>query len=93
MIALDGWALLEPEEKKKDGDLFLPDSAKTETQRGTVVELPESKFYVNNGCLVDVPEKLSVGAKVIYKKYHAQNEKIDGKEYAIVPINQIAVIL
>ncbi len=89
---MPGWALIEVEDKKMIGGLELPESAKTETQRGTIVVLPaEASYFVESGVLVDIPP-VSVGDKVSFRKYHSSEVEDDsGKKYAAVHFENIIV--
>lgn len=91
MKALPGWAIIEPENRKEEGGLFLPDSAQTEIQRGTIVDL-DARMIIKDGVKVEITG-LSVGMRVAYKKYFDADLDIDHKKYKVVPIEKIMVIL
>lgn len=89
MKALPAWAIIEPEEKKKEGELYIPDNAKSEMQRGKVVDIGDE--YWKDG-RYHKPD-FKIGDRVVFKRYHDQDLEIDGKKYKIVPVEQIMVIL
>ena len=80
MIAMNGWVLLETENKKKAGLLELPESAKNETLSGTIVALPESDTYIDAGARCNVPD-LAVGDLVAYRKYYSSEIEVDFKKF------------
>ena len=90
---MPGWALIEVEDKKMIGGLELPDSAKTETQRGTIVALPDSDMYIDGGARATVPD-IHVGDTIAFRKYHSSEvEDNDGKKYQAVHMESIIVKL
>lgn len=89
MRALPGFAIFKAEEKKMEGSLHIPDSAKTDIQRGTVIEI--NPRYFKDG--IEIVLDLKKGDKAIFKKYHDQEVTIDGEKYRVVPCDQIMVIL
>lgn len=89
MIALPGWCLIEPEEEKRKGELYIPDSAKSEMYRGTVASIGAT--YLKDG--VETTSTVSVGDRVAYKKYFDNDLDISGKKYKVVPVEQVMVKL
>ncbi len=67
--------LLKPAEaaEKTAGGLYLPETAKEAPDEGTIEALP-----------ADSPDELSVGDRVIYKKYAGEKLNIDGTDYKLV---------
>ncbi len=88
MIAAPGWAWLETQKTQSVGMIELPDSAKTETQIGTIVAYPEGTRFVEEGVLVDVPP-FKEGDTVAFQKYHSSEVEWAGKKYQAVRLNKI----
>lgn len=75
----------EAEEKTESG-IYLPDAAKGEKpQRGVVLAVggPEQLDNTTRECPV------SVGDKVIYKKWGGNDVKLDGEEYLFVKFEDV----
>ncbi len=81
--------LVESEEKTASG-IVLPDSAKEKPQEGRVVA-------VGTGRVLDNGERsafdVTVGDKIIFKKYAGTEVKYDGKEYLILGDTDILAIV
>jgi len=93
MRALPGWAIILPEEKTKEGSLFLPDNAKTEMQRGDVFDVSYKEDSIPSNTTAIVNIRFKKGDRVVYKKYHDSDLEVDGIKYKVVPIEQVMVIL
>lgn len=89
MQTLPGWCVVEPEEKKKEGGLFLPETAKSEMQQGMIVEV--SPEYYKDGIQIKLP--LKKGMKVSFKKYYDNDLDLNGKKYKVAHCDNIQVIL
>lgn len=76
------------EEKTKAG-IYIPDTAKEEKAEGEVIALGTGKLP--DGKKYDFSVKK--GDKVLYKKYGADDVKIEGIEYKIMEENDILGIL
>ncbi len=63
-------------EKKTEGGIFLPDTAKEKPQKGEVVAVGTGKVTADGK---KVPIEVKVGDKVIFSRY-AGNEVKDGEE-------------
>ena len=89
MRALPGWTIIMPEEKTKEGGLYLPDSAKTEMLRGLVFDVAFKPEKEGSPSLA----LFAKGDRVVYKKYYDNDLEVDGKKYKVVPVDQVMVIL
>lgn len=90
---LRGFILIEPvsaETKTKSG-IILPDSAKQETPgQGKVLSFGEPE-QLENGKEIVCPVK--VGDKVVYKRWAADEIKIDSVEYKIAKFSDLIAVL
>lgn len=93
MRVLPGWCVVEVVDKKKEGDFYLPETAKKDMHQGTIIALPEEKYFVESGILNDVPKDLAVGQKVAFKKYFDTDLEIEDKKYKVVHLENLLVIL
>lgn len=89
MRALPGWCVVSVEEKTKEGELFLPETAKTEIQQGEVIEVGGE--YWRDGRYHEPPVKK--GDRIIFTKYHDQAVDINGKKYKVLPVEKVMLIL
>lgn len=76
-------------EERSAGGIFLPDSAKSKPQEGTVIA-------VGQGRILDNGEQnalnVSVGDVVIYSKYGGTEFKLDGDTVMILDEDQIYAV-
>jgi chaperonin GroES len=76
-------------EERSAGGIFLPDSAKSKPQEGTVIA-------VGQGRILDNGERnalnVSVGDVVIYSKYGGTEFKLDGDTVMILDEDQIYAV-
>ena len=86
MLPMPGWAIIEPEEKTREGDIYLPEAAKTEMQRGTIISIDPAVYGISG--IVRTLE-LKEGDKVAFVRYHDQDLEADGKKYKVVPTDKI----
>jgi chaperonin GroES len=73
----------------KIGSLYLPESAKQQTNRGTIVA-------VGPGAHVDgkfVPVTLKVGQKVLLPAYGGQVVKLNKEEYTLINEDSVLAVL
>ncbi|RJR28553.1 co-chaperone GroES [Candidatus Microgenomates bacterium] len=87
-----GYILLEPAEAetKTASGIYLPDNASGEKpQKGKVLAVGQDTFI--DGNKVVSPAKM--GQTVIYKKWGANEVKLDGKEYLFAKFDDILAIL
>lgn len=78
------------EEKTKSG-IYLPDSAtKEKPQTGTIVALGSGKVTPDGKSL---SFNVSVGDKIIFKKYAPDTVEVDGEEYLIMEEEDILAVL
>jgi chaperonin GroES len=91
MLAMPGWAIIEPEEKKMEGMIELPDSVKGEMQRGVIVKVDPR--IVSKDTLVSYTLDIAEGDLVIFKKYYDSDVEIEGKKYKAVQVENIIVKL
>ena len=80
---LDDRVVVKPEEAEETtaGGIVLPDSAKEEPQRGTVVAVGPGKL-LDNGSRGTL--SVAVGDIVIYGKYGGSDIEVDGDEVKIL---------
>ena len=67
-------------EKTTDSGLFIPDTATSMPDQGTVVATGPGR-YANNGTLV--PNSVQVGDRVLFNARAAQRIDLEGEEYLI----------
>jgi chaperonin GroES len=79
---------LEAEAKTASG-IILPDSAKEKPQMGEVVEIGHGKM--EDGKLV--PVSVKKGQKVMFKKWGANEVKINGEELLLVEQKDILAVI
>lgn len=72
-----------------EGMLEIPDSAKSETQVGTIVAISPS--YICQGVSVDAD--IHSGTRVAFKKYHDNDLEWEGRKYKAVHIDSIFTAL
>lgn len=84
--------LIKPEEAavKTTSGIYLPESAKEESQIGTVMAVGEGKISPKGE-----QEKMvvKVGQKVLYKKWGGSEVKVGGEEWKLVEQNDILAIV
>lgn len=89
---LNDRVVLEPlkeEEKTKTG-LYLPDTAdKEKSEQGKVIATGPGKLNDKGD---RIPMTVKVGDMVVFGGYHSK-QKVDGKEYYIIPEEDILAIL
>ena len=76
--------------EKTMGGIFLPETAKDESQEGTVVAVGPGKI-LENGTLI--PVAVQVGQKVLYAKYGGSKIKVDGTDVLIVSEKDILAVV
>ena len=74
-----------PAEEKTASGLIIPDTAKEQPQKGTVVAVGEGKK--------DEPITVKVGDTVLYGKYAGTEISVDGKEFLIMRESDIFAII
>ena len=80
---------IEKEEKTASG-IVIPDTAKEKPQEGKVVAVGPGRFSESGQM---IKPGVSVGDKVIYKKWGGNEVKIKGQEYLIVKEEDILAVL
>ena len=78
------------EQEVKKGGIIIPDTAKEKPQEGKVIALGTGKRD-DNGKLV--PFTVKKGDRVLISKYGGTEIKIDGKEYQIMPEEDILAVI
>lgn len=87
-----GYLLVEPEEtdiekKAKGAGLILADNSKFDRpQTGRVIKVGD-EFKTDYGAVIDSP--VTVGQRVIFKKWGGNEIKIDNKEYFLIRFDDI----
>ncbi len=82
LVPVNGNVILKVEEeaeKKTAAGIILPDTAKEKPTYGKVIAVDKS----------DDDIQVSVGDKVIFKKYSGTEIEIDGEKYLILPYSDI----
>ena len=74
-----------PAEEKTASGIFIPDTAKENPQRGTVVAVGDGKK--------EEPITVKVGDEVLYGKYAGTEITYEGKEYLIMRESDIYAII
>ena len=81
---------LEAEEKTKSG-IIIPDNAKEKPQQGEVLAVGPGKWNEDGDERVAMSVK--VGDKVMFKKWGADEVKIDGEEVLVLAESDVIAIL
>ncbi|OGE64488.1 hypothetical protein A3I48_02345 [Candidatus Daviesbacteria bacterium RIFCSPLOWO2_02_FULL_36_7] len=89
---LMGYVLVQPSEAetKTLSGIILPESAQEKPAQGKVVACGD-EMVMENGKSVKCP--VSVGDKVVYKKWGGDEIKVDGKEMKLVKFDDLMAIL
>jgi len=78
---------IEPEEKKTDSGIVLPDTAKKEKpQQGEVIA-------VGKGCADSELETVKVGDIVVFDKFAGTNVKIDDEEIIVLSLEDVLAVI
>ena len=81
---------VETEAEKRQGGLYIPDSAKEKPQEGEILAVGPGKV-LDNGKRTTL--EVSVGQKVLFAKYAGTEVKLDGEEYLILRESDIMGIV
>ena len=81
---------LEDTEKKSEGGIIIPDTAKEKPQRGKVTAVGNGKI-LDDGTRVALEVKK--GDQVLFGKYAGTEVKIDGTEYLILREDDILAVI
>ncbi|KKQ10043.1 MAG: 10 kDa chaperonin [Candidatus Daviesbacteria bacterium GW2011_GWA1_36_8] len=89
---LMGYILVEPSEaeSKTASGLYLPETAQEKPAQGKVVAVGDD-FFLPNGQVLRAP--VSVGQKVIYKKWGGDEIKVSGIEYKLVKFEDLMAVI
>ena len=89
---LMGYLLVEPlsAQTQTASGIYLPESAQEKPAEGTVVAIGED-IFLPDGKVFHSP--VSVGQKVVYKKWGGDEIKVHGKEYKLVKFEDLMAIL
>ncbi|MBI4035624.1 co-chaperone GroES [Candidatus Daviesbacteria bacterium] len=89
---LMGYVLVAPSEaeSRTSSGIILPESAQEKPAQGKVVACGD-EMVMENGKSVKCP--VSVGDKVVYKKWGGDEIKVDGKEMKLVKFDDLMAIL
>lgn len=89
---LMGYVLIEPleAETRTISGIILPESAQEKPAQGTVVSCGD-ELVMENGKVLLCP--VSVGDKVVYKKWGGDEIKVLGIEYKLVKFDDLMAIL
>ena len=82
--------IVEDTETKTAGGLYVPDSAKEKSQRGTVVAVGNGKV-LDNGTRMAV--EVNVGDVVYFAKYGGTEVTLEGKNYSLLAERDILAIV
>lgn len=87
-----GWILLKPnEEVQRAGLLEMPDSAKSDLTRATVLRVGGAG-YSQYGSVIE-PAGVAEGRSVVYKKYADHSVEVDGTEYKLVHLENVMAVI
>lgn len=88
---LAGYVVVDPQEaqSKTASGIYLPETAQEKPAQGTVLAIGAEA--VMDGRVVESP--VSIGDKVIYKKWGGDEIKIDGRELKLVKFDDLIAIL
>jgi chaperonin GroES len=81
---------LEAEDKTKSG-IIIPDNAKEKPQQAEVLAVGPGKW--NEDGDERVPMSVKVGDKVLFKKWGADEVKVDGEELLVLAETDVIAIL
>jgi chaperonin GroES len=89
---LMGYIIVEPSEaeSRTASGIILPESSQEKPAQGVVVAIGDD-FALPNGQSLRTP--VSIGQKVVYKKWGGDEIKISGKEYKIVKFEDLMAIV
>ena len=89
---LMGYVLVEPQgaESKTSSGIYLPDSAQEKPAQGIVLSIGED-LVMDGGKVIKAP--VSIGDRVVYKKWGGDEIKVDGKELKLVKFDDLMAIL
>ena len=89
---LMGYILVEPSEaeSRTASGIILPESAQEKPAQGKVIACGD-EMVMENGKVVKCP--VSVGDKVVYKKWGGDEIKVDGRELKLVKFDDLMAIL
>lgn len=76
-------------ETKTAAGIFIPESAQEKPQEGVVIAVGSGKIVGDK----IMPLEVKIGDKIIYKKYGAEEIKIEGEELLIIEINDILGVM
>lgn len=90
---LFGNVLIKPleAEDKTAGGIYLPETAKEKPQIGEVMAVGKGDW--DNGAKNRIPLEVSVGQKVVYKKWGGNEVKVGNEEWTIVDQKDILAIV
>lgn len=88
---LAGYVLIEPapKETKTASGIVLPESADEKPQEGKVIAVGDE--LVEDGKIIKCP--VSVGDKVVYKKWGGNEIKVEGRELLLIKFEDLMAIV
>lgn len=81
--------VLDTEEKKTPGGIYVPDTAKEKPQEADVVAVGSGKYI--EGKLV--PLDVKVGDRIVFGKYSGSEVTVDDEEYLILKESDILAVV
>ncbi len=92
LIPSAGYILISPAEKelKTASGIYLPDNAGDKPQKGTIISIGADDVN-EHGIKKSAPAK--VGDVVVYKKWGANEVKLNGEDYLFVKFEDILAII
>jgi len=78
------------EAEVSSGGVYIPDQARTKSQRGLVLAVGPG-LYLDNG--KRIPIDVEVGNVVVFSKYAGSDVTLDGEDYLIISISDIFCIV
>lgn len=93
LIPARDWLLVDMQEKKYEGSLIIPDTAKDAPQHGVVIAVGPGHFVLathpSEASFFD-PLVTKVGDRILFMKYAGADVEWEGKTYLLVKESDIA---
>lgn len=77
-------------ESKTKGGIVLPDTAKEKPKEGKVIAVGEGKLLDNGSRAKPTVKK---GDRIVFTSYAGNEVKVEGKEYLIMPEDDVLAII
>lgn len=92
IVPLAGYVVVEPVEAQKQtaSGIILPTSNEEKPQMGEVIAISKT-YTTEHGTMISCP--VSVGDKVLYKKWGGNEVKVEGKELQVLKFEDLIAII